>query len=218
MPFVVIALFAAGVGLTFRLWRRAQENLAALADRLGFQIVRQPGVLGLSTNLPRVEGQHRRRDVSFFTYTEPSPYNSQIYSVIAAKYVGGLGFVLRRSLSFLPSFAGGRLQPVLTEDTDFDQVFSFKTNDPVTARTLLTPEIRRELLDIRQQPGGLSGRLAIEKGEVRYTLQGSFSNQRLVEILVARLDLVCSLAEQVEKCREPSRARSPLSARNPKQI
>jgi hypothetical protein len=211
----------AGLGLAFWSRPRALENLAALAARLDFQIKSPVGYIENLLMLHAIEGRHRGRDVRFFGKRDTHNLSASI--VVAAKYAGDGGFslhagdrraILDRPLYSFRFFTGGRLQPVITEDADFDQAFFFKATDPVTAKKLFTPEVRRELLDVRRE-GGLRGRLDIAEGEVRYTLHGRFSNQRHVQILEARLDLVCDLAEQVEKCRQPTCARFSLSARNP---
>lgn len=217
-------MIIATYGLAFWLRPRALENLGALAGRLGLQIGPRPDAFWILPRLPTIEGRHRGRDVRFLGRLGELGENR---IVVAAKYAGDGGFILyagdrgtilhRPLYSFRFFTGGGKLQPVFTEDADFDRGFFFKTTDPLTAKNLLTPEVRRELLDVYRQPGGLTGQLAITEGEVRYTLYGRFSNPRHVEMLAARLDLVCGLAEQVEKCGQPTRARLPLSTRNPKQ-
>ncbi len=198
-------LIIAGLGLAFWSRPRALENLAALAGRPGLQIKPLPAEFNIFPRLPTIEGRHRGRDVRFFGKRNADSLTGSI--VVAAKYAGDGGFILHvgdrhaimdRPLYSFRFFTGGGLQPVITEDADFDQAFFFKATDPVTAKNLFTPEVRWELLDVRRE-GGLRGRLDIEEGEVRYTLHGRFSNQRHVEILAARLDLVCGLAERVEK-------------------
>ncbi len=198
---LLVAAIALALGFAFWYRHRAQENLAALAARLGFQIIPQPSAFGIITRLPNLEGRFQQRDARFFSYTKNYGKHSQTFSVATVKYAGNGNLILqlRPVSSFFKFLTGRQLEVFRTDDSDFDKSFPARSNQPQEAKNLLTPEIRAELLEARRQCGRRCGRLVIENGEVRLTVQGSFASPRVAGYLEARLPLLCRLADQVER-------------------
>jgi hypothetical protein len=195
----LVVLVGALLGLGFLLKaRNFRETYGLLAERLGFQLQDDgegAGKLG-------VTGRHRGRNVRFFTYYAGIGDKRRTNIAVAAPYAGRDGF----SLFLYPNFAilrgtvKARRPLVRTGDEAFDRAYFVKSSDPALAQTVLTPEIRDRLLALDAQLRCMSN-LFIENGEVRYPLLGAFRNPAQVapETLTGMLDLVCGVAERVEK-------------------
>jgi hypothetical protein len=205
LPVVVLSMLPLGLMIGRQ---RARENLSELAQRLGLQIRTLPAKFGIFPQLPLAEGSYRGREVRIFGYKKMVGNHRMPLSGVAAKYASGYGFTLQMGPQFIlfRIFSAGAARRNLTGDAEFDQSFSTKTNDPVVAQNLLTPEIRRELLEARRGRLGYSTRLAIGDGEVRYTMRGGFSSRLVVDALTKRLELVCDLAEKMGKHRQTAGA------------
>ncbi len=201
VPVLVIALFvtlgALAVRAAAKQQRRARDQLAALAARLGLSLRRQPARLGFEPP-PSVEGQHHHRAVRFYNYTTGSGKSRTTWSAVSAAFGGTGGFTLElipENFFFRMATALG-MQDIRIGDPAFDQTFVVKSNDPAYAAAALLPEIRARLLDQRQR--GAHGHLAIKDGIVRYAEVGGFDDEARVNRLAAMLDITCDLAEVAE--------------------
>jgi hypothetical protein len=197
--FVAIFLLLAGVAVVGALkqQRRAREQLAGLARRLGLELRRQEAKLGFEPP-PTVAGRHRNRAVRFFNYTTGSGKSSTTWSAVAAALDGAGGFNLELfPENFVTRIATALgLQDIRVGDPAFDQAFIVRSNDPAYAAAALLPEIRARLL--AERPRGARGHLAIKDGEVRYAEAGAFDDEARVTRLAGMLEVVCDLAEVAE--------------------
>ena len=199
LVFVAIFLLLAGIAIVGvqKQQRKAREQLAGIARRLGLELRSQAAKLGFEPP-PTVAGRHRDRAVRFFNYTTGSGKSSTTWSAVAAS-VGGAGdFSLELfPENFLTRIATALgLQDIRVGDPAFDQAFIVRSNDPAYAAAALLPEIRARLL--AERPHGARGHLAIKDGEVRYAEAGAFDNEARVTRLAGMLEVVCDLAEVAE--------------------
>ncbi len=178
--------------------RKLRETYRLLAERLGFQL--QDGGGGAAKQ--GVTGRHRGRNVRFFAYYAGIGDKRRTNIAVAASYAGRDGF----RLFLYPNFVAirwmvrARMPLVATGDEAFDRAYCVKSSDPLIAQAVLSPEIRSRLLALDAQLQCMSN-LYIENGEVRYPLLGGFRNPAQVapETLTGVRDLVCGVAERVEK-------------------
>jgi hypothetical protein len=201
LPFIFLALFAGFVALAItaatRQQRKAREQLAALAGRLGLELRRQPAKFGFEPP-PTVDGHYRNRAVRFFNYTTGSGKSRTTWSAVSAA-VSGTGAL---SLELYPENFLVRIatalgmQDIRVGDPAFDQAFIVKSNDPAYATAALLPEIRVRLLDERQR--GAHGRVTVKDREARYAEVGGFDDEARVARLGRLLETVCDLAEVAE--------------------
>jgi hypothetical protein len=209
--------------ISVKLRRRTEASFHALAERLGFQVKPSAKALKLIRMPPIVEGQYRGHTVRFFSHWVSGDKSGQWMAVAASTrtpenaslQVASNRWFIRQAFKatrlgatwdgtkMVTAWSEPRLQSMRTDDARFDEVFLEYTNDPAWAKDILTPKVRDALLAIREQ-SGLLIRLRIEAGEVRYsvrggfTLLGGFNRSDRVDHLVAQMDFVCSLAEQIE--------------------
>ena len=199
LVFVAIFLLLAGIAIVGvqKQQRKAHEQLAGLARRLGLELRRQGAKFGFEPS-PTVAGGHRNRAVRFFNYTTGSGKSSTTWSAVAAAVGGAGGFSLELfPENFLTRIATALgLQDIRVGDPAFDQAFIVRSNDPAYAAAALLPEIRARLL--AERPSGARGHLAIKDGEVRYAEAGALDNEARVTRLAGMLETVCDLAEVAE--------------------
>lgn len=196
-PAVFLLLGGFAVAAALKQQRRAREQLAGLARRLGLELRRPPTRFGFEP-LPTVEGRYRNRAVRFYTYTTGSGKNSTTWGAVSAAAGGAGGFTLELfPENFLVRMATALgLQDIQVGDPAFDRAFIVKSNDPAYAAAALLPEIRARLLAERQR--GAHGRLSIKGGEVQYAEVGGFGNEARVNRLADLLEAICDLAEVAE--------------------
>ena len=199
LVFVAIFLLLAGIAIVGvqKQQRKAREQLAGLARRLGLELRRQGAKFGFEPS-PTVAGGHRNRAVRFFNYTTGSGKSSTTWSAVAASVGGAGGFSLELfPENFLTRIATALgLQDIRVGDPAFDQAFIVRSNDPAYAAAALLPEIRARLL--AERPPGARGHLAIKDGEVRDAEAGAFDDGARVTRLAGMLEVVCDLAEVAE--------------------
>jgi len=200
--FVIVVLgLAVMVGiiwLSVRAHRQGLENLAALARRLGLQVVRGKRVLGLEQN--RLEGRWQGRIVRFWTYSTGTGKSRKpwIAAGVETSAAGDVAFELRVQgvLTKLGEFFGAK--EVRVGDARFDAEWFITTNRPVEFAAALLPEIRQKLSAVRAL--GARGVFARKDGWVSYVEPGAFSNAGAVARLEAALPALVDLADVADVC------------------
>ena len=201
VPLVFFAFFVGIIVLTVysgvRRQRKAREQLAGLASRMGLELKRQPAVLGFE-GPATVEGQHRDRMVRFFTFTTGSGKSRVSWSATSAAVAGTGGFTLDLGPESLFTRIATKLgmQDIQIGDPEFDRQFVVKSNDAAYASAALLPEIRARLL--AERSNGAHGHLAVKGGEVRYAEVGGFDDPARTARLAGMLEVACDLAEVAE--------------------
>jgi hypothetical protein len=222
LPGVVLLLV---LGMLFASRRRTEANLHTLAERLGFQIKPVNAALGIIPMPPTVTGQYHGRAVRFLSHHVLGEKN-QLWMAVAATaqqppgaslHVATNCWFIRATFStarlsarwdgdkMIKGWATPKLQNTRTDDASFDEAFLVRASEAEWAKTILTPKVRDELLASRAQAGPLL-RLRVEAGEVRYSVRGNFNRPDRVNHLVAQMDFVCQLAEQIETLMQRQRA------------
>ncbi len=205
-------LLALGLLLTFgvRFWvqRQAQENLTNLAGQLGWQIEVQSRHFGLQRMLSLV-GHRRGRAVRLADFKPYHNHTKQKWVCVEAMLTNLTDFRLLLSLKPSPSIfipknkleAGMAVMSI--GDDDFDQAFAIQSSNADLGKKILTPKIRRQLLDLRREKDG-AFIVGLRNGQAHYAIPGYFVNTTLNE-LREKMDLVCDLAEAAE---QPNRRNS----------
>jgi hypothetical protein len=215
---LILHLAAGRTQILVNAWveRRAEINLARLADRLGFQTRREGKMFA---RIFVGEGAHRGRTIRFFTYRWRGAV-PMVGVAATCRQPAGLWVQIRPKLGWmmqaLTNHATFRLQDLRSNDfrlralpvgdPAFDKAYAVKSNQFALAVKLLTPTIQAELMAVRQ-PTRSAPTITIAEGEVRYFITAKPFGANAVDSLRAKMDLVCDLAEAVEKlCLENSPA------------
>jgi hypothetical protein len=200
----------------------SQAGLRVLAERLGFTVKVNSG--GWFTKL---EGTHRGRAMQFYTFQYlGSMHRSWIAVEAALRLPAEAELRVRpndwrirwgRKRVFSSTQANGQTitndrdahgeapEELRTGDESFDAAFLVDTTRPEWARAILTPGVRDALLAARPQVGPLVN-LSVNEDEVCYSVPGNFNRPDRIDHLVAQMDFVCSLAEQIEASTPRQRA------------
>lgn len=200
MPGVLIVLgFLLFVGLIFWLNKWAQKktlaNLQALAARTGLQLSAPPGLLSGGGT---VSGTQLGRAVRFWTYTTGSGKSRQTWCAVGVRprEAGGLQFEIRPQNLATKVMEWFGAKEIRVGDPAFDQAWFVQTDQPEFLAAALVPEIREKLTvpDV----AGWSGSYKLADGEVRFALQNSFTSEKALAQLEARLPVLHDLADVAE--------------------
>lgn len=193
-----LVVMAGVVALSIRAHRRGLANLAALAERLGLQVVRGKRVLGWEQH--RLEGRLQRRQVRVWTYTTGTGKSRKqwIAAGIATPAAGDVVFELRAQgmLTKLSELFGAK--EIRIGEPRFDAEWFIVTNRPVEFAAALLPEIQLKLSAARA--AGAPGVFARKDGWVTYVEPGSFSRPMAVAHLESALPALIDLADVADVC------------------
>lgn len=191
---VVGLVIAAAVGQH----RRVQANLAALAERLGLELVIAKKAFGLTE--ARVEGRWQGRDVRFWTYSTGSGKSRRDWIVAGMDTPrgGDVAFELRTQgmLTKISEFFGAK--EIQVGSPRFDAEWFVTTNRPTEFAAALLPEIQEKISALHAT--GAKGTYARKEGWVCYVEQGTFSNDAAISRLEAALPVLADLADVVDVC------------------
>lgn len=198
-----LAVMVGVIVLSVRAHRKGLENLAALARRLGLQVVRGKRVLGLEQH--RIVGRWQGRNVRFWTYSTGTGKSRKQWIAVAVETptAHDVAFELRPQgvLTKISEFFGAK--EVQVGDARFDAEWFITTNRPVEFAAALLPEIQQKLSAARA--AGARGSFARKDGWVSYVEPGAFSSAGALARLEAALPALVDLADVADVCA----ARSP---------
>lgn len=202
LPFVFIGVFIGTFVLiviaTKNQRKKARENLARLAERLGLQ-VHAPAKRGIfGTSPTSLSGTFRGRAIRVFSYSTGSGKNRTLWCAVAAPVNNPSGLKLRISKENAFTVVGRKfgIDDVATGDEAFDREFYVKSNQPDFIRAALIPEIRQRLADVWKTKS--RGLFSVDETEVRYAETGNFSKAAVCERIPLVAEAVCDLGEVVE--------------------
>lgn len=199
-----LAVMAGIIGLSVRAHRKGLENLAALAGRLGLQVVRGQRLLGLDQH--RLEGRWQGRHVRFWTYSTGAGKSRRQWIVagVETPAAGDVAFELRGQgvLTKISEFFGAK--EIRVGEARFDAEWFITTNRPVEFAAALVPEIRQKLAAVRA--AGAAGVFTRQDGWVCYVEQGSFSRAPALGRLESALPVLVDLADVADVCAKGVRA------------
>ncbi len=177
--------------------RKAEKNLAALAERLDFAFV-SGGQRLIRATFSRATGELRGKLVEVFNYVTYNGKNSERWSAVSARlpHARGLTFTLGVR-SFLTKIGEmfGQLA-LTTRDAGFDAEWVARSNRPEFFSAALLPELRAKLM--AAHAAGSHGRFTLADGLVTYAESGSFADAKRCERFPALVDIVCDLADIAE--------------------
>lgn len=201
-PFIAIgafvAIFIVFVLLGVRQSRRARENLAALALRLGLPPPEEPAGFWGRLRAPSFRGSVRGRQLRVYTYSTGSGKNRTQWCALALSInnPGGLKLGIARENLLTRAGRAFGLNDVATGDEAFDRAFYVKSNDATYVRAALLPEVRARIAETWRQ--GARGAIKVEGGEISYAEAGTFASRRICERWPVMVDLAFLLADVVE--------------------
>lgn len=203
MPLVIAIVLVCGsiawlIWLETKRWKRAGENLAALAARLGLElkIVKHPFGLQQAS----VEGRLQGKAVRFWSYTTGSGKSQRRWIAVGAqpRQCGSLSFRIE------PQGVGTRVaeffgaKEIQVGDRRFDDAWFVRTNAPEVFGAALLPELREKLLAART--AGAKGSYRLDEGWVLYAEEGSFAKPEAAQRLESLAPVLLDLADVVEFC------------------
>jgi hypothetical protein len=206
VPFLMIGLFAAGIGLVVwaaaRQGRRTTENVRELAGQLGLEFSAGEPVLGVFYPAARATGQIRGKRVELFSFATGSGKSRVQWCAVSAAVAGagGLTFHLRRQgfgTKFMALFGA---KEISVGDPEFDRAWFIQTNQPEYFRAALLPELREKISALVREPGrparGIEFKL--EAAVVRYAEMGTFASADSCRRCRRAAEIVCDLADLAE--------------------
>ncbi|MFT3869016.1 MAG: hypothetical protein QM715_11210 [Nibricoccus sp.] len=198
--YLPIAIFGAVIVaiafITLYQTKKAGENLAALAQRLGLTLK----TTGKFFKKHSLVGELRGKQAEVFSYTTGAGKSRRTWAAMAVTVgkTGGLTFSLERRVAFLDFFARAfRRNEVKTGDEIFDRQWLLKTNRPELMQAILLPELRQKLTSFLGS-GATSPSFKLETYRVQYSEQGSFSSDKVCQRIATGADILCELADIVE--------------------
>lgn len=178
--------------------RRTRANLAALAERLGLQLVVAKKAFGFTES--RVEGRWQGRDVRFWTYSTGSGKSRRDWVVagVATPAGGEVAFELRTQgmLTKISEFFGAK--EIQVGNPRFDAEWFVTTNRPAEFAAALLPEIQEKISALHA--AGAKGTYTRKEGWVCYVEQGTFSSDAAIARLEGALPVLADLADVVDVC------------------
>lgn len=177
--------------------KKARANLAALGERLGLKLETQ----GRYFKKHRLVGERRGKPAQILSYTTGAGKSQQrwVAVIVSVKATGGLTFSLGQRMPFSDVLARlFRKKREATGDTPFDKKWALTTNQPDFMRAALLPEMREKITQLSARSLASGGRYKLERTEIQYAEQGSFSNAKLCARFEEIAEIVCDLADAVE--------------------
>ena len=207
VPVVIVAAF-----FIFFIWAAARENqlvvehLRQLAAKFGLE-AHAPTASKVGSQRARASGNWRGRPLEFFSYTTGAGKTRTNWCAVAvtARSDGGLTVALQRQ------GLGTKVQEmfgaseITVGDPAFDQRWFIQTNQPEFLRAALLPELRAKIEAVASGPGIRGMKLEFERGQARYSEQGTFSNTALVARIAQAAEVVADLADVAEVAAGPRR-------------
>jgi hypothetical protein len=218
-PVLFLGIFFGGFILltaipTFFISRNGKKTLQAVADRLGFTIApkfqvsstnRSGGSIfgfGGSRGERGIEGTVRGRAVQISEFLVDEGKHEQTYlELVVAANANHFKFALHRRglIRKLGGFLG--VHETTIGDEEFDRRWRITASDMTTLQSVLSPELRTKI----DQSANNFSEFNLYNDWIRYREQATISNSGPLRRMEGMVELMCDLAEAIEKVAEKSK-------------
>jgi hypothetical protein len=204
LPFIFIGvvggIFALILVAAQKQRKRARENLAKLAQRLGLQIHDPEKRSVFQSATTSLSGTFRGRQLRVFSYSTGSGKNRTQWCAIASSVNNPSGLTVRISRENVFTRVGRKIgvDDVAVGDAAFDREFYVKSNKPDFIRVALIPEVRQRITNFWNSRA--RGALEVSASEVKYAEVGSFATESVCARFPEAAEVVCDLGEVTEAC------------------
>ena len=188
-------LMAGLIWFAYRQQQLANANLAALAERLGLEVVVEKQFLGSDRH---AIGTQLGREIRFWAFTTGSGKSTRRWVAAGVRPRGSfaLTFDLRAQgwgTKFMELFG---THEITVGDPVFDDAWFVQTNQPEFLAAALVPGIRAKLM--AQPKGARAVSVKLASGLVQYVEEGTFSKAEIGLRLESQLPLLHDLADVAE--------------------
>ncbi len=197
--FIIVCI--AAVMTHLRNFRKLEAQMAALGEKFELELTVPPAtMLGLYRRNPTLYGRYRGRELAIFPkgYGLDNTRQTDMAIRVATRAPAKLRFTVVKQKALSKLGQVGRLKYTPTGDTEFDRLFSIRSNNPEGVATFFGREWQRTFENEWTQGNGF---LELKDGTLTYLEFGLAYDEKKRRVLEHMVERCCDLAEELDLAR-----------------